>query len=287
MRRAHLQKFVDRFRYNAKRASMAQSRIKMLQKMEEQRVILPSEEDEFRFTFPDPGMLTGSHSSIQLADVTFKYQNTSKPIFQNLDFSVNTDSRIVLVGPNGAGKSTLLKLLLGQNDATAGEVKRSSKLRIGYFSQHHMDQLVLWRTPLEHMNALFPEATLPELRSHLSNIGVKTDMQLRPIATLSGGQKSRVAFSVITYMKPHILLCDEPSNHLDLDTIDALVEALNDFKGGIILVSHDARLIATVCDEIYVCKDGQVKAYPGEFREYRAELVKNMVKPQFKQKSGA
>lgn len=154
MRRAHMQKFVDKFRYNAKRATMAQSRLKMLQRMDADRVVLPSEEEEFEFDFPEPGALTGSHASVQICDVTFGYDGQDA-LFKNLDFSVNMDSRTVLLGPNGAGKSTLLKLLLGENLPQEGEVKRSSKLRLGYFSQHHIETLVLWRTPLEHMKVFF------------------------------------------------------------------------------------------------------------------------------------
>jgi len=294
MRRKHVQSFVDRFRFNAKRAAMAQSRIKVLQKMEESRVTLPSEDEEFAFTFPEPGALTGSHAAVVLSDVSFAYEASGnsalqgesdaapllkrKLLFEKLDFSVNTDSRVALVGPNGAGKSTLVKLLLGENKPLKGELKRSVKLRIGYFSQHHVDQLVLWRTPLEHMKVLFPDAALPELRGHLSKLGVSADMALRPINTLSGGQKSRVALSAITYIQPHLLLLDEPTNHLDIETIDALVEALNVFSGGVLVVSHDARLLSCVCDEIFVVDNGTVDKFPGDFAEYRASLMKSMRK---------
>lgn len=228
MRRAHVQKFVDKFRANAKRAAMAQSRIKLLQRMEEDRVVLPGEEEEFAFSFPEPGPLTGSHGSLQLSNVTFGYaarqrvaaadlgDDTAPPpvaapkiLFQGVDFSVDMDSRAALVGPNGAGKTTLLKLLLGDNVPSEGNVKRSTKLRVGYFSQHHVEQLVLWRTPLEHMKVTFPAATNDILRGHLHKLGVSADMALRPISTLSGGQKSRVALAVITYSNPHILLLDE------------------------------------------------------------------------------
>ena len=225
-KREHVQKFVDRFRSNAKRASMAQSRLKLLKKMDEERVVMPGEEEEFQFTFPDPGALTASHSVVQLSDVTFGYplrngeksetnagetqdRSDIKLLFKHLDFRVDMESRIALVGPNGAGKSTIIKLLLGENEAVSGSVQHSPKLRLGYFSQHHVDQLVLWRTSLEHMKILFPDATLPELRGHLASLGVKADQVLRPINTLSGGQKSRVALAVITYIRPHVLLLDE------------------------------------------------------------------------------
>lgn len=275
MKRAHIQKFVDKFRYNAKRASMAQSRLKMLQRMDEDRVVLPSEEEEFSFHFPEPGALTGSHASVQVCDVTFGYPG-QEPLFRNLDFSVNMDSRTVLLGPNGAGKSTLLKLLLGENIPIEGEVKKSGKLRIGYFSQHHVDTLVLWRTPLEHMKVSFPDAILPELRSHLAKLGVKNEQALRPINTLSGGQKSRVALAVITYQKPHLLVLDEPTNHLDIETLDSLIMALNSFNGGLLVVTHDARLVTSVCETICICENGTVTEFKGEYAEYRKQMVERL-----------
>eukprot|EP00177_Eucheuma_denticulatum_P005541 GFKZ01010072.1.p1 GENE.GFKZ01010072.1~~GFKZ01010072.1.p1 ORF type:complete len:725 (-),score=122.38 GFKZ01010072.1:2206-4380(-) len=275
MKRAHIQKFVDKFRYNAKRASMAQSRLKMLQKMDEERVVLPSEEEEFSFEFPEPGALTGSHASVQICEVTFGYPDQA-PLFTNLDFSINMDSRTVLLGPNGSGKSTLLKLLLGENIPIDGVVKKSPKLRIGYFSQHHVDTLVLWRTPLEHMKVTFPDAIMPELRSHLAKLGVKNEQALRPINTLSGGQKSRVALAVITYQRPHLLVLDEPTNHLDIETLDSLIMALNAFNGGLLVVTHDARLVTSVCEQIYICEDGKVTEFRGEYQEYRKQMVERL-----------
>lgn len=361
MKKAHVQKFIDKFRYNAKRAQMAQSRIKLLQRMEEERVVMPGEEEEFSFSFPDPGALTGSHGALQLCDVSFKYPGAQSEVFSGLDFNVNIESRMCLLGPNGgkfidsrrfcsrsvvrrtctvsrkcalwacslagfstlslprltdsecfrcrfvlaclhravlvrfepillslcivcamylilwaAGKSTLMKLLVGEHLPTEGEVRRSQKIRLGYFSQHHVEQLVLWRTPLEHMKVQFPEATMPDLRGHLAKLGVKNDQALRPINTLSGGQKSRVALAVITYQRPHILMLDEVSNHLDIESIDAIIAALNSFSGGILLITHDARLISAVCDEIWVCDKGTVKKYPGNFREYRQLMIKQL-----------
>jgi ATP-binding cassette, subfamily F, member 3 len=173
-----------------------------------------------------------------------------------------------------AGKSTIMKLLIGENIASEGEVRRSQKLRVGYFSQHHVEQLVLWRTPLEHMKVSFPDSQMPELRGHLAKLGVKNEQSLRPINTLSGGQKSRVALAVITYQRPHILMLDEVSNHLDIESIDAIIAALNEFSGGVLLITHDARLISAVCDEIWICDGGAVKKYRGDFRDYRNEMVR-------------
>lgn len=275
MKRAHIQKFVDKFRYNAKRASMAQSRLKVLQKMDDERIVLPTEEEEFSFEFPEPGALTGSHASVQVCDVTFGYPG-QEPLFRHLDFNVNMDSRAVLLGPNGAGKSTLLKLLLGENIPLDGIVKKSAKLRMGYFSQHHVETLVLWRTPLEHMKVTFPDADMPELRSHLAKLGVKNEQALRPINTLSGGQKSRVALAVITYQKPHLLVLDEPTNHLDIETLDSLIMALNAFNGGLLVVTHDARLVTSVCESIWVCEGGTVTEFRGEYKDYRKQMVERL-----------
>lgn len=169
-----------------------------------------------------------------------------------------------------------MKMLIGENVPIKGEVRRSQKLRVGYFSQHHIEQLVLWRTPLEHMKVCFPDVATPELRGHLSKLGVKNEQALRPINTLSGGQKSRVALAVITYQRPHILMLDEVSNHLDIESIDAIIAALNDFSGGVLLITHDARLISAVCDEIWICDKRRVNKFPGDFRAYRAQMVREL-----------
>mmetsp|Transcript_46012 Transcript_46012/g.75065 ORF Transcript_46012/g.75065 Transcript_46012/m.75065 type:complete len:783 (-) Transcript_46012:1348-3696(-) len=273
MRRKHIQKFIDRFRYNAKRASMAQSRIKLLQKMQD--IPLIEDDPNFRFEFPVPEELPASHSSIQVVDVTFGYAQ-DKPLLKGLNFAVDTESRITLVGANGAGKSTLLKMLSGELKPLVGRVEMSGKLRLGMFTQHHVDSLNLKLTPLEHMQQSFPGIPPQTLRSHLGSMGVSGELAIRPMSTLSGGQKSRVSFAVITWTKPHILLLDEPTNHLDIDTIDALIEALNAFEGGVVLVTHDQRLIAAVCDELWVCDAGKVKPFPGDFDQYKQKMIQKM-----------
>eukprot|EP00735_Rhodelphis_limneticus_P001695 TRINITY_DN12355_c0_g1::TRINITY_DN12355_c0_g1_i1::g.4977::m.4977 TRINITY_DN12355_c0_g1::TRINITY_DN12355_c0_g1_i1::g.4977 ORF type:complete len:772 (+),score=197.02,sp/Q8H0V6/AB3F_ARATH/43.37/0.0,ABC_tran/PF00005.22/2.1e-19,ABC_tran/PF00005.22/1.8e-24,ABC_tran_2/PF12848.2/8.3e+02,ABC_tran_2/PF12848.2/3.9e-21,AAA_21/PF13304.1/2.7e-07,AAA_21/PF13304.1/0.00081,AAA_21/PF13304.1/5.8e-06,SMC_N/PF02463.14/0.053,SMC_N/PF02463.14/8.8e+02,SMC_N/PF02463.14/1.3,SMC_N/PF02463.14/0.095,AAA_29/PF13555.1/0.014,A len=274
MRRKHIQKFIDKFRYNAKRASLAQSRIKMLQRMEQ----LPSVDDDpsFHFNFPKPNLIALSHSKIQIQDVTFGY-NEEAILFRHLNFHVDVEARVALVGPNGAGKSTLLKLLNGDIEPIEGHIVKGNKLKLATFSQHHVDQLDIALTPLELMKLKFPSQDLQDLRAHLGSMGLSGEIVLRPIATLSGGQKSRVSFALMTWERPHILLLDEPTNHLDIDTIDALIDALNDFDGGIVVVSHDERLISAICNELWVCDQGAVTPCVEDFEGYKKLMKEKMV----------
>eukprot|EP00658_Telonema_sp_P-2_P028596 TRINITY_DN21886_c0_g1_i1.p1 TRINITY_DN21886_c0_g1~~TRINITY_DN21886_c0_g1_i1.p1 ORF type:complete len:297 (+),score=63.78 TRINITY_DN21886_c0_g1_i1:176-1066(+) len=271
-RRAHIQKFIDRFRCSAARASQAQSRIKMLEKMATIPPVL--EDDHMRLSFPSPGSLDAS-SNIQLENVTFGWSQ-DKVLFRNLDLSIRSESRIALVGANGTGKSSLMKLigLSEMYPPLSGFVNRSRKCRVGYFTQHHVDQLDVTQSALETLASLAPGVQAIDLRAHLGSVGLSGEIVLRPIDSLSGGQKSRVAFGLLTWQKPHILLLDEPTNHLDIDTIDALVQALLTFEGGIMVISHDERLISAVCDELWVCGGGKVQQWEGEgFDSYKASLL--------------
>jgi ATP-binding cassette subfamily F protein 3 len=264
MRRQHIQSFVDKFRYNAKRASLVQSRIKALERME----VLDEVHDDprWRFEFPDPGPL--GQPVLAVADVAFGY-TADKPLFKDVNFGVAMDSRIGIVGANGAGKSTLLKLLLGELQAQVGSITRNSKLRAACFTQHHMNQLDLNLTPLDYLSRLFPGNKPELLRAHLGDFGLSGDLALQKIGTLSGGQKSRVAFSVISWKKPHVLILDEPTNHLDIDTIDALIVALGNFNGGVVIVSHDQHFVDSVADELWVVAGGKFNRMRGAFADYR------------------
>eukprot|EP00656_Telonema_subtile_P016402 TRINITY_DN18659_c0_g1_i4.p1 TRINITY_DN18659_c0_g1~~TRINITY_DN18659_c0_g1_i4.p1 ORF type:complete len:365 (+),score=103.69 TRINITY_DN18659_c0_g1_i4:101-1195(+) len=272
-RRQHIQKFIDKFRYSAARASQAQSRIKALEKMS----IIPPvlEDDHMTLSFPECGALDAAAGTIKLENVTFGW-TPDKILFKHLDLSIRSESRIALVGASGAEKSSLMKLI-GQSEQhppLAGFVNMSRKCRIGYFTQHHVDQLDVSLTPLECLARAAPGVQAIDLRAHLGTVGLSGDIVLRAIDTLSGGQKSRVAFGLLTWMKPHCLLLDEPTNHLDIDTIDALVQALMGFEGGIMVISHDERLISAVCDELWVCGDGKVAQWPGDgFESYKASLL--------------
>eukprot|EP01006_Ploeotia_vitrea_P062875 TRINITY_DN84557_c0_g1_i1.p1 TRINITY_DN84557_c0_g1~~TRINITY_DN84557_c0_g1_i1.p1 ORF type:complete len:728 (+),score=117.92 TRINITY_DN84557_c0_g1_i1:30-2186(+) len=271
--RAHMQAFVDRWRYNAKKATMAQSRLKAIQKLE----FIPAvaEDPSFQFKIPEPEPCAPPY--IQVIDVTFGYRK-DKILFHDVNLGIDNDSRIALVGANGSGKSTFMNVIAEDLDPIEGRIVKNGKCRIARFTQHHVDTLTLQGTAIEEMQKRFPKADPAQLRSHLGSMGLGGEKALQPIYTLSGGQKSRIAFAILTFIKPHLLLLDEPTNHLDIDTVDALIDAINCYKGGILLISHDEHLINSVVDEIWVCGDGELNKYEGTFREYKKGLVKLMNK---------
>lgn len=230
------------------------------------------EEGGVRLSFPDPEDL--SPPILQLNDVGFGY-SSQKQIFRDLNLGVDLASRVALVGANGSGKTTLLKLLSGEFQPTSGQLLKNSKLRFSAFSQHFVEQLDLTQSPLEYFHSLYPTVSTQEIRSHLGRYGLSGDLAVRIIKTLSGGQKSRVVFAQMAWKKPHLLLLDEPSNHLDIEAIEGLARSLGTFTGGVLLISHDERLIRLVCDEIWYLKDGTVTVFEGDFDEYKKMLLKN------------
>lgn len=205
---------------------------------------------------------------LQLDEVEF-YYSPDLPLFSSLNLSADLESRICIVGENGAGKSTILKLLMGELTPVNGVRQAHRNLKIGYFSQHHVDQLDLNVCSVELLLNRFPGRTEEEYRHQLGGYGITGELATRPVASLSGGQKSRVAFAQMTMPCPNFYILDEPTNHLDMETIEALAKALNKFKGGVILVSHDERLIRLVCKELWVCENGKVGRIDGGFDEYR------------------
>lgn len=235
------------------------------------------------FHFPEPTELTPP--LLQLIEVTFSYP--SRPDFKlsNVDVGIDMGTRVAIVGPNGAGKSTLLNLLAGDLVPTEGEVRRSQKLRIGRYSQHFVDLLTMDETAVQYLLRLHPDqegmSKQEAVRAKLGKFGLPSHNHLTPIAKLSGGQKARVVFTSISMSKPHILLLDEPTNHLDMQSIDALADALDEFTGGVVLVSHDSRLISRVCDDeersqIWIVEDGTVRFFPGTFEEYKEDLQREI-----------
>lgn len=235
------------------------------------------------FHFPEPTELTPP--LLQLIDVGFGYPGRPDFALKGIDVGVDMGTRVAIVGPNGAGKSTLLNLLAGDLQPTEGQSRQSQKLRVGRYSQHFVDSLTMDETAVQYLLRLYPDQEGPSkqeaVRAKLGKFGLPSHNHLTPIVKLSGGQKARVVFTSISMARPHILLLDEPTNHLDMQSIDALADALDEFTGGVVLVSHDARLISRVCEEeenseVWVVEDGSVRKYPGSFDDYKKELTEEI-----------
>jgi ATP-binding cassette subfamily F protein 3 len=269
-RRAHMQAFVDKFRFNAKRASLVQSRIKAIEKLDREAVPLEDEDKLIRFEFPDPGPL--ETPVMQAREASFGYPG--KPLlFKDVEFGLFPGSRICLLGRNGAGKSTFLKLLLGDLSPSAGDIIRNGKLRTAYFTQHHMDVLDGDLTPTEQLCETFSGVKEDEARKFLGRFGITQELGSQRIGTLSGGQKSRVAFSLIAWRKPHILVLDEITNHLDVDTIDSVIDALKAFPGAVLLVSHDQFFVDAVATELWVLANCGIRRFRGTLGDYKAAVL--------------
>ncbi|MFM7442541.1 MAG: ABC-F family ATP-binding cassette domain-containing protein, partial [Tabrizicola sp.] len=266
-RRAHLQSFVDRFKAKASKAVQAQSRVKMLEKLTP--ITAPEEAKKVVFTFPAPEELAPPIINLDGAAVGYG----GPPVLKRLNLRIDQDDRIALLGKNGEGKSTLSKLLAGKLQASEGKIARSSKLRIGYFAQHQVDELHLDETPLQHIMRLRPTEGQPKLRARLAGFGLMADQADTVVARLSGGQKARLSLLLATIDAPHLLILDEPTNHLDIESREALVEALTEYPGAVILVSHDMHLLGLVADRLWLVKGGAVTPYTEDLEAYRRQLL--------------
>ena len=266
-RRAHLQSFVDRFKAKASKAVQAQSRVKMLEKLTP--ITAPEEAKKVVFTFPKPEELAPPIINLDGAAVGYG----GPPVLRRLNLRIDQDDRIALLGKNGEGKSTLSKLLAGKLQASEGRIARSSKLRIGYFAQHQVDELHLDETPLQHIMRLRPAEGQPKLRARLAGFGLMADQADTVVARLSGGQKARLSLLLATIDAPHLLILDEPTNHLDIESREALVEALTEYPGAVILVSHDMHLLGLVADRLWLVKGGGVTPYTEDLEAYRRQLL--------------
>ncbi|HEY9572216.1 MAG TPA: ATP-binding cassette domain-containing protein [Pusillimonas sp.] len=269
---ARLQGFIDRFKAKATKAKQAQSRVKALARME---VLAPLQaESGIDIRIPEPTSMPDP--LLVLDKVSTGYQSAdggSRQILSDVQLMVRGGARIGVLGVNGAGKSTLIKTLAGQLPALAGERRASKGLEIGYFAQHQLDMLDLTSTPLQHLLRLAPQTREQELRNYLGGFGFSGDTVNSPIAPMSGGEKARLALSLIVWQKPNLLLLDEPSNHLDVDTREALATALAEFAGSVLLVSHDRHLLRTTVDSFWVVADGQVQEFDGDLEDYRDWLT--------------
>lgn len=271
--REHIQVFIDKFRYSANRGAQVQSKIKMLNKLPK---LYPVEaEPPITFNFPDPDQAAGF--AVQLDEASFHYASSpEKLLFDQVCCGVDFEDRICIVGENGAGKTTILKMMLDHEKITGGIRHFNRRCKLGYFAQHHIDQLEdLGVTPLGWMMRKFPNHDPNVLRSQLAGFGVTNEIATsRTLKMLSGGQKSRVAFAALAYVRPNLLILDEPTNHLDIESVEALGDALQKFKGGVLLVSHDERLIRKVCKKMWLCKNKTVKVLEGGVDAYKTILSK-------------
>jgi ATP-binding cassette, subfamily F, member 3 len=270
--RAHLQKFIDRFRAKASKASQAQSRIKRLAKLEP--IAETVEERVAPFTLPSPARPLAP-PLIQLENAAVGYDKT--PVLRNLNLRLDVDDRIGLLGVNGAGKSTFAKMIAGALPLQAGQMKRENRIKVGWFHQHQIEALDPDDTPLDIIRRELPDDSESSRRSRLAQFGLSFDKQETTVANLSGGERARLLLNLIAMAAPHLLILDEPTNHLDIDSRRALLDALNDYDGAVILITHDRSLIDLVADRLWLTADNQIKPFKGDMDDY-ARFVLDRVK---------
>ncbi|SLN48484.1 ABC-F family ATP-binding cassette domain-containing protein [Oceanibacterium hippocampi] len=266
--RRHIESFVERFRAKASKARQAQSRLKMLERMQPVASVIESRTPSFHF--PDPQAL--SSPLITLENVSIGY-TPGKPVLSRLDLRLDMEDRIALLGANGNGKSTFAKFLVGRLKAESGTFEKSSKLRVGYFAQHQVDELVHGESAFEHLRRLMPLQTEAKVRAALGRFGFAQGKADTKVGNLSGGEKARLLFCLATRDAPHLLILDEPTNHLDVDSREALVSALNEFQGAVLLISHDPHLVGLVADELWRVENGRIEPYDSTLDDYRTEVL--------------
>jgi ATP-binding cassette subfamily F protein 3 len=266
--RRRIQGFVDRFRYKASKARQAQSRLKMLERMEP--IAAVADDRTVTFDLPKPELLPPP--VLTLDDVSVGY-DPETPILKKVDLRIDMDDRIALMGANGNGKTTLLRLLADRLKPLDGKLRRPSKLETGYFAQNQMDEMSPTRSGLEELQALEPMAVEEKLRAHLGRFGFPQEKADTKISNLSGGEKARLALAIICRRNPHLLLLDEPTNHLDIDARQALVQALAEYEGAVVLVSHDPHLVETTADRLILVEDGRALPFDGDMADYRRHLL--------------
>ena len=264
---AHMQDFVRRFKAKATKARQAQSRIKALERME---LIAPAHIDSpFQFKIPETDKISNPLITLENADLGY-----SDSIVRNVKIAFRPGDRIGLLGVNGAGKSTFIKSLKGELPLLNGQKVEGKNLKVGYFSQHQVDDLNLEKSPIDHLLRVDEKASEPEIRSFLGGFNFRGDKAKNSIKNFSGGEKARLALSIIAFQKPNLLLMDEPTNHLDMDMRQALTVALQDFGGAILLISHDRHLLANTVDEFLIINEGNLSTYNGDLEDYRKTVLK-------------
>ncbi len=266
--RAHMQSFVDRFRASAAKAKQAQSRLRALEKLPVIEAVI--EDTVTRFAFPEPAKLAPPILSMDGVSVGYG----AAPVLTGLSLSLGMEDRIALLGANGNGKSTFAKLLAGRLEPMSGHLRRPGKLRVGYFAQHQEAELTPGESPIDHMQRALPQAAPTIVRSQLARFGLDRDRANTPTKSLSGGERARLLLALATRDAPQLLILDEPTNHLDIDACDALVRALSEFGGAVLLITHDPHLVELVADRLWLVDGGTVAPYEGDMDEYRVLLAK-------------
>jgi ATP-binding cassette subfamily F protein 3 len=267
-KRAHLQAFVNRFRAKASKAKQAQSRIKMIEKMGPPINVI--EEQAVSFDFPAPNELPPPLIRIEKGTAGYA---ADKPVLSHINLRLDMDDRVALLGANGNGKSTLAKIFAGRLDLMGGEMFRTGKLRVGYFAQHQTEELDMNATPYDHMRALMPDSIPAKVRAQLGRFAFSQERADVKVSSLSGGEKARLLFALMSRDAPHLMILDEPTNHLDIDAREALVAALNEYEGAVVLISHDPHLIALTVDRLWLVADGGVNPFEGDLDDYRRLLL--------------
>ncbi|MCP8895685.1 ABC-F family ATP-binding cassette domain-containing protein [Shinella daejeonensis] len=269
--RKHLQSFIDRFRAKATKARQAQSRIKALERMGTVAAVVEAHVQPI--TFPKPEKQPASPIvAIERGAVGYA---PGAPILRNIDLRIDNDDRIALLGANGNGKSTFAKFISGRLEAEAGTVRRAPGLKVGFFAQHQLDDLVPEQSAVDHVRRLMPDAPEARVRARVAQMGLATEKMATAARDLSGGEKARLLMGLAAFDAPNLLILDEPTNHLDIDSRRALIEALNDYEGAVILISHDRHLIEATVDRLWLVNDGTVKSYDGDMEEYRGLIVQS------------
>jgi len=267
--KAHLMEFVDRFRAKASKARQAQSRLKAIERMDFVDAVIA--ERVTAFTFPEPKEMKSPLIKLDHVDAGYV---AGRPVLRNLGLTINHDDRIALLGANGNGKSTLVKILSGRLAPLAGTIHKSGKLKVGYFAQFQTDELDVNLTPFEAMQEAMQEGSEVKVRSTLSRFGFDKRKADTKIGEISGGEKARLLFCLMSFEAPHIMLLDEPTNHLDIDAREALIQALNNYSGAIILVSHDPHLVECVADQLWLVADGACKPFNDDLDAYRKLVIR-------------